>query len=173
MKTITKTYNVYSFAELSEEAKEKAIENLIDINLYDGWWECIYEDARMIGLGITEFDLDRRREAKGGFILSVCEVAQNILNNHSENCETYKIASSFLDEFNPIFSDYMNEDSERYESSEAEEDLQQLEDEFLSELLEEYSCILQREYEYLYSDEAIIETIEANEYQFTEDGKLF
>jgi len=173
MKTITKTYNVYSFDELTEKAKEKAIQNLIDINLYYGWWECIYEEAKMIGLEITEFDLDRRRNAKGQFILSACEVAQNILNQHGENCETYKIASSFLDEFNPIFSDYMNEDSERYESYEAEEELQQLEDEFLSELVDEYSCILQREYEYLYSDEAIIDTIEANDYEFTEDGKLF
>jgi len=32
--------------------------------------------------------------------------------------------------------------------------------------------MLQKEYEYQMSDEAIIETIEANEYEFTENGKL-
>ena len=30
---------------------------------------------------------------------------------------------------------------------------------------------LMNQYEYLISDEAIIETIEANEYEFTEDGE--
>jgi hypothetical protein len=31
---------------------------------------------------------------------------------------------------------------------------------------------LEKEYEYLTSDESIIETIHANEYEFTEDGKI-
>lgn len=46
-----------------------------------------------------------------------------------------------------------------------------------SELMEAcYSNLeksLQREEEYLYSDEAIIETIEANDYDFTEDGEIW
>jgi predicted transcriptional regulator len=32
--------------------------------------------------------------------------------------------------------------------------------------------MLQKEYEYLTSEEAIIETIEANEYEFTEKGEM-
>jgi hypothetical protein len=32
---------------------------------------------------------------------------------------------------------------------------------------------LETEYDYLTSEEAIIETIEANEYEFTEDGELY
>lgn len=173
METKTKTYNIYSFKELSDEAKENATQELWDINLYYGWWEFTLDDAERIGLKITEFDLDRRRYAKGEFILSAVEVAANILKNHGEQCETYKIASSFLDAYNPIFSEYLDEESERYESYEAEEEMMNLEDEFLKELIEEYSLILQREYEWRSSEEAIIETIEANEYEFTEDGKLF
>ena len=43
---------------------------------------------------------------------------------------------------------------------------------FLHDLLEDYADILQRECDYLQSEEAIIETIKANEFWFTEDGKL-
>ena len=32
--------------------------------------------------------------------------------------------------------------------------------------------MLRNEYEYLTSEEAVIESIRANEYEFTEDGKL-
>ncbi|MFA5049296.1 MAG: hypothetical protein WC516_09795, partial [Patescibacteria group bacterium] len=41
MKTITKTYKVYEFDELSQEAKDKVIEKLRYINVEAGfdWWE--------------------------------------------------------------------------------------------------------------------------------------
>ena len=163
--------NLYKFEELSEEAKQKAIENLYEINVYFDWWECTYDDAIRIGLRITGFDLDRNRHAKGKFLLSANEVAQNILNEHGEQCETYKTASEFLEEWNPIFAEYMDENSEHYESYEREQELIDLENDFLNSLLEDYSIILQKEYEYLMSEEAIIETIEANEFEFYEDGK--
>jgi hypothetical protein len=171
MKTIE--INLYKFNELSEEAKQKAIERLSDINVSHNWWECTYEDARTIGLKITGFELDRNRHASGDFILSACEVAQNIFNEHGEECETYKTAKKFMEEWQPIFDEYMNEESEKFESYESEQELQELEDEFLRDLLEDYSIMLQNESEYLMTDEAIIETIEANDYDFTEDGKLY
>jgi hypothetical protein len=47
---------------------------------------------------------------------------------------------------------------------------------FISEVVKDLNRwlyrTLEKEYEYLSSDEAIIETIEANEYTFTESGKL-
>lgn len=164
---------VYQFSELSEQAKQKAIDSLIDINVYNDWWESTYEDAEKIGLKITSFDLDRNRHAKGEFLLSANEVAANILRDHGEQCETYKTAKEFLESWNPVFADYMDENSENYESSESEDKLKELEDDFLNSLLEDYSIMLQNESEYLTSDEAIIETIEANEYEFTQDGKRF
>ena len=145
---------------------------LNDINLNYNWWEFTYEDAKNIGLKITSFDLDRNRHAKGEFILSACEVAQNILNEHGENCETYKTAQNFLNEFSPVLSSYMDENSSCYEDRETEEALQNLEDGFLTDLLENYSIILQNEYDYLCSEKAIIETILANDYTFLECGTL-
>jgi hypothetical protein len=169
MRTITAT--VYKFAELSEQAKQKAIEKLWDINVFHNWWEFTYEDAAQIGLKITSFDLDRNRNAKGHFTISAAEVAQNISTNHGETCSTYKTAENFMEDWQPIFNDYMNEESENYESRELEDTLTDMETDFLNSLLEDYSIILQNECEYLQSEAAIIETIEANGYEFTEDGK--
>jgi len=41
---------VYQFSELSEQAKQKAIEWGYDLNVSYGWWESVYEDAEQIGL---------------------------------------------------------------------------------------------------------------------------
>jgi hypothetical protein len=165
------TIKAYHFDDLSDDAKENArnwfIENYPDY----GWWNCTYEDAKDIGLKIRSFYLDRNRHANGNFLLNAAEVAQNILNNHGETCETYKTASKFMQEWQPVFDDYMQPNNPLYESSECEEKLNELEDEFLNDLLEDYSIILQNEYEYLVSDENIDETIRINEYLFTENGK--
>jgi hypothetical protein len=47
-----------------------------------------------------------------------------------------------------------------------------MEGEFLKSLLEDYRIILSKEYDYLTSRESIIETIEANEYEFDENGNI-
>lgn len=170
MRTIA--VNIFKFNELNEKAKQNAIRNLSDINVDYNWWEFIYEDAENIGLKIMSFDLDRNRHAKGEFILNAPEVAQNILSNHGKECETYKTAESFLEVWQPIFNAYMDEESEKYESSESEDEMQELEDDFFNSLLEDYSIILQNACDYLQSDESIIDTIEANDYEFTEDGEM-
>jgi len=171
MKTIE--VNVYQFAELSETAKERAIERLADITVKYDWWENVYEDAANIGLKITGFDIAWGSYVNGDFTIAANEVAQNILNEHGETCETYKTAQHFMDEWQPIFTNYMDENHEDYESYESEQRMQDIEDEFLHSLCEDYRIMLQSEYEYLTSEGAIIETIEANGYEFTEDGNIF
>jgi hypothetical protein len=170
MKTIT--LNTYKFSELSEEAKEKVINKLYDLNVDYEWWESVCEDAKNIGLKITSFDLERNRNAEGEFILSANEVAQNIFNEHGESCETYKTAQSFMNDWQPVFNNYMDEMHEDYERQESEDKLMDIENEFLKSILEDYSIILQKEYEYLTSEAAIIESIEANDYDFYESGEL-
>lgn len=162
----------YKFDELSDDAKQKAINSLNGINVDYNWWEYTYGDAEEIGLKITSFDLDRNRYAKGHFTLSAAEVMANIFANHGEDCETYKTAKEFEEDWQPLFNEYMDENSERHEDSETESDLNDLESDFLKSLLEDYSIMLQNEYEYLQSDEAVIEAIVANEYEFTEKGEL-
>ena len=96
MKTIQ--INLYKFDELTEEAQRAALDKYSDINVDYDWWDSIYEDAKRIGLQITEFDLDRSRYAGGEFIEPTAEVAQNILKEHGENCRTYKTALCFLEQ---------------------------------------------------------------------------
>lgn len=174
MKTVS--INLYEFSELSEDAKEKAITNLSDINVSHDWWDCTYDDAENIGLKIKSFDLDRNRHAKGVFITSGCEVAEKIMSEHGESCETFKTAAQFLSDWANLvikYSDGKNMDrvaeGNEYDFDNEANDL---EEEFLKSLLEDYSIMLQKESEYLQSEAAIIETIEANGYTFEEDGTL-
>ena len=54
----TKTINVYSFDELSEQAKEKAREWFRAGTLDYEWWDGVFEDAKrvgaLIGIGIDD-----------------------------------------------------------------------------------------------------------------------
>jgi len=174
MRTQIIEQTIYSFSDLenNEELKKKVLSKQSDINVNYNWWESTYEDAKRIGLEITGFDLERNRHATGKFNLSANEVAQNILNEHGESCETYLTAFNFMQEWQPIFNDYMDENSENYESYDSEQKLSELEDTFLKDILEDYAMILEKEYEYLTSEKAILETLEANNYEFNENGNI-
>lgn len=164
----TKTVNIYKFNELSEEAKEKALDTVREWQVDYEWWDGVYEDAENVGIKITSFDLDRNRHAKGDFLLSADEVAANIIRDQGDMCETYKTAQSFLDKQNEL--EMPEDDTDEF--SEWEDKRIELEDEFKQSILEDYSIMLQNEYEYRVSDEAVAEFIEANDYEFTEDGKV-
>jgi len=169
----TEEIKLYKFEELSEESQDTAIESNRDINVDYDWWTFIYEDAESIGLKITGFDIDRGSYCNGDFILDVCEVSANIFRDHGEECETYKTAENFMEEFQPVFDNYMDENHPDYESSESEENMMDLEQEFKNSLCEDYRIILTKEYEYLTSYESIKEMLIANEYEFTANGEIY
>lgn len=170
MKTIET--KVYEYNELSDKAKEKAMqwfsEGVFD---YD-WWNCTHEDANNIGLKITAFDLDRNRHAKGEFITSAPECAESILKEHGESCETFKTAKAYLQSLEQLDLKYPYDDiDDRAEGYDDERE--ELDDDFLKSLLEDYSIMLQHKSDYMQSEEYLSEGIIANEYTFTEDGKRF
>ena len=152
---------VYQFSELSKDAQQKAIEVMAEINVDHDWWQSVYEDAANIGLKITGFDIDRGSYCKGEFIEDAQYTGEKILSEHGKICETYKTASEFI------------ADREKLDIDEQENELEELEMEFLNSLLEDYRIMLTKEYEYQTSEAAIIETIEANEYEFKADGTRF
>ena len=86
---------VYSFNELDEKAKLKAIEKHRYFYVHDTWWDNVYESAKEIGLEITGFDLDRSRYIDGKFIKDVESVADYILKEFGETCEAYKMANNY------------------------------------------------------------------------------
>ena len=173
MRTETITKTIYQFNELPEDAKQKAIEKLSDINTDYEWWDCAYEDAANVGLKITGFDLDRASYCKIEYIEDACHAAHKIIENHGESCDTYKNASEFLKNRDEIVNNAAKDENGDFENEyELDQKLDEIENEFLKTLSEDYWIILQQEYEYRTSEEAIIETIEANEYEFDENGNL-
>ena len=152
-----KETKVYPFAELSETAKEKAIENLASINVDYVWWEFMLEDAKNVGIEIVEFDIFRASYCRGT-IDDAIDTARAILKEHGNTCETWQTAKDFYD---VVAKD--GENTDNYES---------LCSEFEYSILEDYRILLQKEYENLTSQQVIIETIEINEYEFTENGEL-
>lgn len=169
MKTVTKIYNLYTYDELDDKAKEKAIAWFSEEYPNYDWWNCTYEDAETIGLKITSFDLERNRHAEGKFIEYADTVAELILENHGAMCETYKTAQEYLATKKSLDEKYTQDQKDS--ENEYDGELEDLKDEFLKSLLEDYSIMLQKEYEYLTSREHIEETIQINEYTFDENGK--
>jgi len=171
-----KETKVYRFAELSDEAKETAIERMADINVDYEWWDGEYEDAAQIGLKITEFDLDRNRHCKGCFAEDAEDTANKIIAQHGASCTTHETATQYIKERAELVKKYsdgvntniVHEDNDFEFDAECDE----LDAEFLKSILEDYSIILQKQYEHLMSETAILETIEANDYEFTVDGHL-
>jgi len=163
--------NVYEFEELSDSVKEKVIERHREVCLRDDWWDWVNEDAENIGITIKSF---------GGVPIhcqitrnvSAVECAANIFREHGETCDTYELACEFSKLMKPLIDKYSDEESEYYESLEVEEQMIRLEDGFFDQLAHCYACMLQRDYEYRLSDEAVIDHLIANEYEFTEEGKL-
>ena len=174
MKTIT--INLYSFKELSPEAQQKVLEKYYDINVYSEWWDDTYEDAKNIGLKIDECDIERGNFCRGSFMKDSIEVADNIMKEHGETCETYKTAKEYKENWDKLvekYSDGINKDCVTEDNEyDFDNEANELEGEFLKALLEDYLIMLRKDLEYKTSKEAIIETIECNDYTFTEDGDM-
>lgn len=160
---------VYKFEELSEKAQQKALDKIFEFHLNYAWWDRVYEDAENVGVKIKAFDIDRGNYIKGEITYPET-VANNVLKEHGKTCETYKVAESYLKARKDFIEKNQDEDGEI--SREAEYSLEDMDKEFKREILEQYLSMLKKEYEYLTSKEAILETIEANQYEFDENGGL-
>jgi len=158
---------VYYFDELPENEKRKAITRLYDLNINHDWWEQVYEDAENIGLKLTGFDIGRGNSCEGSLIIDASEACANIFRNHGVQCETYKTALAFMEVWEPVYAEYF-----KNEGYELEDKLMEMETDFLKSVLEDYLITLRNECEYLTSKAAIIESIIANEYEFTMEGEL-
>lgn len=148
---------LYKFNELTEEAQRKAIDNLCDINVDHDWWECVYQDAEDVGLLIKGFDINRRT-IEIDFYQDAEHSACHILSSHGHESSTYQNTIDFV----VTYLQYRDNDEK-----------EEVRYELLRDLGNSYLAMLENEYEYLTSEEAIVETIVANEYEFTENGKFY
>jgi hypothetical protein len=163
MRTIKKT--IYEFSELSEKSKYNALNLLSDINTDNQWYDFYYDDINAIGMKCNGFDI-YNNYCTLEFIDDSQITAEKIILNHGQKCQTYLIA---IEHIKNVKKDKdLLEDEYEYSDEEEFNDMK-----FLEDLGKEYLSLLRLEYEYQTSDEAIISTIELNEYEFTEDGKLY
>lgn len=152
-----------------EDVRNKVLERHGDINVDYPWYDHM-TDGEDGGIVIEEFDL-YGGTISGKFVTSAEDTARYIIDNHGETCDTYKIARKFFDEYTAHIVPMKIRDPE----CDPEEDDKAIEmmEEFRGRLLKAYLSMLKSEYEYRMSEEAIMETLECNNYEFTRDGKIY
>lgn len=153
MRTIHTQINVYQWDELSEDAKQKAIDHARYWNVDHDWWDCTYEDAERIGAKISAFDIGRAWSIDIALTQSVGEVCRTILSDHGFACDTHELAREYYKRKhngNPF-------------------DVE----EFTQQLGECYLTMLRDDYEYLTSDECIRQRFEDGDCEFEEDGTIY
>lgn len=164
MKTIE--IKVYKFEELDKPTKEKVIENYKYINVEDTfWYDWIKEDFKRLGLEIQEFDLGRRNYIKI-YIDNFKDTSESILQEFGDSVGVKQTAKNYLDEYEKIQANFK-------EDEDVEREVELLDIEYEKEYSEDILSYLRLNYEWEITDEAIINTIEANDYDFTTDGKIY
>lgn len=168
---------VYKFSELSESAKQKAIEKFWDINVDYSWHELSVEGHEEI---LSDKGYVNPKVMFSGFASQgdgACFTCDKIdFNIFLEG--KYKdldISANITHNWRHYFatSTTVNLDAGDDISQELYDEIENTIKGERENLGNEIYRKLEKEHDYLTSEEAIIETIEANEYEFTKDGKLF
>ena len=156
----------FLFQELDSQTQEKVIENNRTINVDSNfWYECELENFKHeLKIKVNEFDIYRR--TINITIEDSFETAQGIVNFFGKESSIVYSAKTFIRDM--IFI----EEKYEHDGKKLEEELEYLEEEFRKEIAEEILSMLTGQYEYEISDDAIKETILANEYEFQEDGEM-
>jgi len=175
MKTITVT--VYKFNELSELSKQNALEKLSDINVMNDWHEEIYNNAEKIGVFISDFDLNKY-QCNASLEDDVNVICDKILFVHNKQPDELKaIAERYLKQHNELIETHYRpttvEDATEIDFAKYDAAADQLETDFVGEIERHYLQRLEKEYKRRTSIHAVIDTIYANDYDFTEDGNLY
>lgn len=169
---VTET-KVYKFNELSEEAQDKTLSDLANFETDREWWDTTLDcDANDIGLKIDTFDIDRGNSIKGSFLASAEETAHKIKETHGDVCDTYKTATQYLKDRDEAVDTCPRDENGDMDEYECDKRLDELDTEFLRAILEDYLVILRHEYENITSREYLLDLIEANEWEFTENGHI-
>ena len=160
----TESISIYSVSELPEAAKAKVLDKY-RYEFSDWYYQDTKYDANECShMSIEEFNLD--------YSYIVCEfntgakdTAHTVIKNHGESCASYTIASNFLSALSSLES---QPDDERTDALVAE-----LEEDFMEDMGNYYLNMLKSEYENCTSDEYVTEMLEANEYEFLENGDRY
>lgn len=195
MRVVTKT--VYKFNELSEDAQKKAIEsfrtfNVDDINWYEFVYEAFIERMKEKGFNLSDDNISFTGFWSQGdgasFVCDDIDIEKLSKFIDKENNTDLGKYIRFLDNYSiTVYRTdthycHYNTVSVHYDCSDMSgynlvtEKFDTFYDRVLELVKDECKKLyefLENEYNYKTSDEAIKESIEANEYEFDEDGTLF
>lgn len=176
MKKIIET-EVMTFDALeSDKAKDAARQWWLEGGL-DNWYESVEEDAKTVKLKLGDFSMDSASFISAPdleFIDGANSTAQLVLENHGEDCDTYKAAIAFEKAKDALPELPLEKDADYYRAEREKcETFDTLEADFLNALTKCYKKLLQKELDYQCSNESVDAALLANEYTFTADGKRF
>jgi len=168
----------FLFEELDSQTQEKVIENNRTINVdSDFWYQCELDNFKHgLKIKVNEFDIYRREI--NITIEDSFDTAQSIVDFFGEESSIVCSAKIFIKDRDALVKKYgEGNEKDGYSVkeecwSEYDEEIEYLEEEFRKEIAVEILSMLTLDYEYQTSDDGIKETIIANEYEFTEKGKL-
>ena len=164
MKTIE--IKVYKFEELDKQTREKVIDNYRFINVEDRfWYDFIKDDFNRLGLEIQEFDIGRRNYAKI-YIDNFEDTSKNIIEEFGDSVLIKQTAKNYINEYEKIQANFK-------EDEDIEREVELLDEQYEKEYSEDILSYLRSNYDWETSDEAIYQTIEANDYDFTTEGKIY
>lgn len=195
--TITKTF--YTFDELSDDAKQKAIADNYDWNIHDQWFECVYDDAKHIA-DLIGLEIDRiyfsgfASQGDGACFEGSYSYRKNcvklVTDYAPQDTDLHNIVRDLVAVQKPSFYrleaqtshqgryyhsgcmfvnvSYWSDFDGYYSVSEKQSD-------GITEVMRDFAdwiySRLKSEYEYLTSDDAISESLIANDVEFTETGE--
>ena len=177
------TVKAYKFDELSEAAKERALDAFRDVNVEYDWWDGAYYIIRaageLLGLEIGDIHFDAYLycifNANYEYVRGAVKAVKA---EFPQDTKLHDVARKLQDLQKRHFYSLScavteGRTTNRYSCFRFGEDY---ECEELGDIIDDFAhwawILLCDEYDYLTSDEAVQEAIEANEYEFTEDGEL-
>jgi hypothetical protein len=200
MKTVE--IEIYQFNELSPKSKIKALEKFSDINVDHGWYESVYDwfigRAAEAGFSVDRIYFSGFYSQGDGAMFEYSDPGDDkLLREFIDTLDLSPMRKSWL--LSQVYCRYSGTHSGHYYHSgccshsitfesnftwSAAENFSDWIDSFHSDfeefieskyrdLCDELYDSLQIDYEYLTSEEAIIETIEANNYEFFRDGSIY
>ena len=200
MRTETTERTLYQFDELSDDAKQHAIKKLYDINVEHDWWDCTYDTIKTAGacLGIRIDDIyfsgfcsqgdgaclegnyyyrkgwraALRAEFGGDTLAELKRIGQWLQDVQREAFYSLTAAVKHSGHYYHELSTTVIVEDMRHSYGYTTESREADVTEALRDFMQWSYQLLRHEYDYLTSEEAIIETIEANAYEFDENGNL-
>ena len=198
MRTETITREIFQFDELSNDAKETARQWWRDGGLDHDWWDSVYDDfdriAELIGINVTDKQFsgfwsqgDGASFAgsyayKKGSCKAIRDYApkDELLHSIADNLAAiqkrnfYSLSASitlrgrYCHEGSMCIS--VERDSDNYQDYTTDAD--DVITDAMRSLAQWLYTSLENELKYLNADESVDESIRANEYEFTRDGKI-